>query len=256
MGIRQHIRRVLGRPVASEIGVLHHLLVRDIRSGVMVDVGAHHGDSCWPFLDSGWTVWAFEPDPGNARRLEGLQRKHPGLHLDRRAVTDSDGHTMTLYTSELSTGISSLHPFHESHREGARVETVTLAGFCRERGIGGIDFLKIDTEGFDLPVLKGHDWDGSRPTVVMCEFEDRRTDSTGYSSLDLAALLRDRNYHLAVSEWHPVVDYGGTHRWRRVFAFGDEPLDGAAWGNLVAFTDEEARGAFMGLLARTMGTRR
>lgn len=256
MGVRQFIRRVLGRPVASEIGVLHHLLTPSHRAGTMVDVGAHIGDSCWPFLDSGWTVWAFEPDPENARRLEGLRRRHPGLHVDRRAVSDSDGRSMTLYTSEVSSGISSLHPFHPSHREGAKVETVTLGGFCREHGIERIDFLKIDTEGYDLPVLQGHDWDGSRPTVVMCEFEDRRTDVTGYASHHLAGLLHDRGYHLAVSEWCPIVDYGATHHWRRVFAYGDEPLDAKAWGNLVAFTEERTKDRFMDLLARVMGTRR
>lgn len=256
MGIRQFIRRILGRPVASEIGVLHHLLARDVPSGVMVDVGAHTGDSCWPFLDSGWTVWAFEPDPENTRRLEGLRHRYPGLHIDPRAVTDSDGGAATLYTSSISSGLSTLRPFHESHREGIQVETVSLARFCREEGVVRIDFLKVDTEGYDLPVLQGHDWETARPTVVMCEYEDRRTEATGYSSRDLADLLGGSGYHLAVSEWYPVTDYGGTHRWRRVFPYGDGPLDAEAWGNLVAFTDEGTMERFMDLLARVMGTRR
>ena len=35
-----------------------------------------------------------------------------------------------------------------------------------------IDFLTIDTEGHDLYVLKGMDWDHSRPELVCCEVMD------------------------------------------------------------------------------------
>jgi len=41
------------------------------------------------------------------------------------------------------------------HKDVELAEMRTLVSFCQEQGIGEIDFLKIDTEGYDLEVLKG-----------------------------------------------------------------------------------------------------
>jgi hypothetical protein len=35
------------------------------------------------------------------------------------------------------------------------IETLTLDRFCEVEGMKNIDFLKIDTEGYDLEILKG-----------------------------------------------------------------------------------------------------
>jgi hypothetical protein len=79
-----------------------------------------------------------------------------------------------------------------------------------------VDFLKIDTEGFDLMVLKGYPWTQSpRPRVILCEFEDAKTVPLGYDFHQLAAFLVGEGYQLIISEWYPVKAYGGLHRWRR-----------------------------------------
>ena len=78
--------------------------------------------------------------------------------------------------------------------ESDRVNISTLKIFCKNNNISKIDYLKIDTEGYDFFVLKGVPWSEIKPRVVLCEFEDRKTLDLGYSFKDMANFLINKNY--------------------------------------------------------------
>jgi FkbM family methyltransferase len=207
---------------------------RALRSGgTLVDVGAHTGSTAAPFASRGWHVYAIEPVEANLARLQERLRGCPRVVIDTRAVSNRSGELVTLYTSQVSSGIATLAPFHPSHQPNATVRTVSLAEFCLENRVAGIDVLKIDTEGFDLFVLQGHDW-SIRPRIVICEFEDRKTVPLGYCVSDLAWFLLERQYQVLVSEWYPIEEYGREHRWWRYFEWGDDTPSPSSWGNLIA----------------------
>ena len=201
---------------------------------VMVDVGAHHGWSAHRFLTRGWKIVAFEPDAANRRHLQDNFGSHPMMTIDPRAISDEPAEAQPFFTSDQSTGISSLGAFHDTHRQTATVSVTSLRDVVEEYELSRIDFLKIDTEGYDLPVLKGLPWDKIQPRAILCEFEDRKTQRLGYSFHDMAAFLRDKGYAVFVSEWHPVVRYGIRHHWRRLLPYPCQVAE-AAWGNLIAF---------------------
>jgi FkbM family methyltransferase len=201
--------------------------------GVMVDVGAHQGSSLLPFAATGWQVWAFEPDPANRQILVDAVDAFD-VHVDPRAVDKVTGRTVDLYTSEVSTGISSLLNFHAGHRPSASVETVRLDDFLRENDVGAVDFLKVDAEGHDLRVLETFPWNSDRPAMVICEFEDRKTRLDCYDHTDLGDFLSSLDYHVFLSEWQPVVEYGGLHRWRHVHRYPVGLAHADAWGNFLA----------------------
>ncbi len=203
--------------------------------GVMVDVGAHHGRVLAEFLDRGWRVFAFEPDGANRARLEACYGNRAELVIDPRAVSDTAQVRVPFFTSGESTGISTLSPFRDSHKPVGVVETTTIKQALQQYGIGRIDLLKIDAEGYDLMVLKGVPWEAVRPEVVVCEFEDRKTRRLGYGVHDMAQYLIDRGYWVWLSEWHPVVRYGIQHDWRRLVPYPCHLSSPDAWGNLVAF---------------------
>ena len=225
--------------------------------GVMVDVGAHFGGSLAPFLRAEWRVLAFEPDRLNRDALKTAFGDVPALIIDSRAVSERREAGVVLFRSSLSTGISGLSKFHDSHRPADRVDTVSLAEALVERGIARVDFLKIDTEGHDLFVLRGIDWERCAPSIIMCEFEDLKTRPLGYDYDALASYLTDRGYHVIVSEWYPVQAYGQRHEWR---AFGKYPWvlgHPAAWGNLLATRDGDSLAKLercMGEMAQALAT--
>lgn len=208
--------------------------------GIMIDVGAHFGESFEPFMEEGWTVHCFEPNLANhpkitATAAENIQR----VHIFPFAVSDRSRKGVKLYLSDESSGISSLHAFHNSHREGFEVDTISLADHVRNTGLTRVDFLKIDAEGHDFFALQGINWNELVPEVIICEFEDRKTKDLGYTFKDMAQYLVDRGYSVIVSEWHPIIAYGRRHSWNRYTSYPSDLQHADAWGNLIAMRQGE-----------------
>ena len=63
------------------------------KSGVMIDVGAHHGESFAPYLKLDWQIYAFEPDPDNFALLKRNVEKngYRNTALIQKAVTNENG---------------------------------------------------------------------------------------------------------------------------------------------------------------------
>ncbi|MDF1615253.1 FkbM family methyltransferase [Desulfurivibrio dismutans] len=211
------------------------------RPSIMLDVGACQGDSFKSFLEAGWHVHAFEPNPPMHERIKKKYAKNKDLIVNQLAVSEVTGNQVPFYTSEESIGISSLSSFRDSHRQTAVVDTIRLDDYCLRNNIDSVDFLKIDTEGFDLMVLKGNNWTSIQPRVIICEFENAKTEKLGYCFEDIASYLHVRGYQVFVSEWHPITRYGsGEHRWRAMHRWPSKLIDRNAWGNLIGFREPVA----------------
>jgi FkbM family methyltransferase len=206
-------------------------------SQVVVDVGAHRASSSSAFADQGWSVHAFEPDPSNRAAFLSRLGDYENVSLDPRAVSDVDGAIVTLYDSEESTGITSLIPFTDGHRPATEVTTVRLDTYLADRAVPHVDFLKIDTEGNDLLVLRGFPWAKMRPPVVLCEYADNKTVTIGYTTEDLLQYLVDLGYTILISEWHPIERYGIVHSFKQLRLYQGEAPENTSWGNLLAVTD-------------------
>lgn len=222
------------RPEESEIAF--EALKANTFKGLMIDVGAHFGSALSPFAHTGWRVFAFEPDSKNRKELVRSFGNFKNVTIDSRALSDHVQEKVILYRSEVSTGISGLSSFHPSHQPTEKVNVTTLGYFLDEQGIKDqdIDFLKIDTEGFDLHVLKGVPWHRISIRLILCEFEDSKTMPLGYTFHHTANFLLKQGYMLIVSEWYPVKRYGILHDWRRFATYPCELKDQRAWGNILA----------------------
>ena len=203
----------------------------------MIDVGAHYGESLKRFAANGWQVHAFEPDPENLHILQQNVKKLDNVIIDTRAVTETSEQSLQLYNSSESSGISSLIAFHESHKSCTKVKSICLKDYCQKQSIDKIEFLKIDTEGYDLFVLKGLNWE-IPPRIIVCEFEDAKTECLSYNFHDLAEYLCQQGYHLLISEWHPIKSYGTEHKWSCFKNYPCELDDKKAWGNIIAVRQE------------------
>jgi len=132
---------------------------------VVVDAGARYGiHPSWTTFSGPLKYLAFEPDPDEAGRLQRLYR-HPKLEVIPAALGAKIGNArlhLTVhrgYSSFLS--VDSRSEWFGRYRPGEgrldRVITVpvdTIDRFCSSRGIHA-DFLKVDTEGTELDVVRG-----------------------------------------------------------------------------------------------------
>jgi hypothetical protein len=88
-------------------------------------------------------------------------------------------------------------------------------------------------------VLRGNDWNKLKPRAIVCEFDDFKTKNLGYTLQEQAALLVQNGYKIIVSEWHPIEEYGRTHRWRRFITDPKKVVGDRVWGNIIAVKEPE-----------------
>ncbi len=218
----------------DEVDIVFDFLQKGDPNKVMIDVGAHVGNALESFAIKGWKVFAFEPDPTNRAKLLTLAAKFPNVKVESIALSDQPSGEMKFYASKVSSGISSLLNFHESHEVTATVKVTNLKTYCEANNIRQVSFLKTDTEGYDLPVLRGNDWKVVQPRAIVCEFDDFKTKNLGYTLIDQADLLLRNGYKIIVSEWYPIEEYGKTHRWRRFTTDPTNVVGERVWGNIIA----------------------
>lgn len=153
------------------------LLARTFRGrseGFYIDIGAMHPteDSVTRhFYDNGWHGVNVEPIESYWR---DLVRERPRDVNLRCVLGDHEGTARIARVH--ATGLSTLDPaFAEKARAAGHtvsfeeVPMETLAALCRREVRGAIDFLKIDVEGWEAPVIRGADWKTFRPLVVLVE---------------------------------------------------------------------------------------
>ncbi|MDP9005246.1 MAG: FkbM family methyltransferase [Verrucomicrobiota bacterium] len=133
---------------------------------IVFDVGANEGQTAEElkeiFPDA--KLYCFEPYVAAFRALQEKFSGDPNIFLERSALGDRKGET-TLYENaesvtnsllpnapeaDLSQPASFATPIGQS-----TVSITTIDNFCTERSIDQIDFLKVDSQGFDLRILQG-----------------------------------------------------------------------------------------------------
>ena len=162
-----------------EFLLLAHL-VNFFPKPVALDVGANEGALSEVLLDAGFEVYAFEPYPPAMKKLADQLAKRPGLHLMEMAVGSEDT-TLALHIAEggrETTGDDpSVYNTFRPHFVGkdvsftgrVQVPVRSLSSLAARREIpDDFPLLKIDTEGFDLEVIRG--LGQLQPQVVQTEF--------------------------------------------------------------------------------------
>ncbi|WBO20830.1 FkbM family methyltransferase [Sphingomonas abietis] len=127
-------------------------LARVLKPAMIFDVGANVGQSAAKFKKRfpAAHIHCFEPSAASARRIRA--RRLGGVEVHEMALGSVAG------TASLARGHDPAIFHIAEHGATAGDETVaieTVDSFCAAGGIDRIDFMKIDTEGHDLEVLKG-----------------------------------------------------------------------------------------------------
>ncbi|SDJ63858.1 MULTISPECIES: FkbM family methyltransferase [Bradyrhizobium] len=119
------------------------------RLGTVFDVGANQGQSAAEFRRKFPTaeIHCFEPNPDCCRTLESMD---PKLNVHQIALGNETGRI----GFDRSNSQSEMYTVTEGPAS-EQVELDTLDNFVSKNGIEHIDFLKIDTEGYDLNVIRG-----------------------------------------------------------------------------------------------------
>ncbi len=130
------------------------------RKRVALNIGAFTAQEVIPLASEGWDLHIFEANPENYAKLVenvGRSKHQSNIHTYNMAIALGDETSTTFYVSNQFPGIGSLRKWHETH-EPIEVPAISLPNFCRSNGISAIDYVLIDAETMDLPIMMSHDW--------------------------------------------------------------------------------------------------
>lgn len=172
-------RRPPPPPIGADLGTDLQRLLTGTLHPVVFDIGANVGDFLTRIRVNfpAAVMHVFEPSPEVFQALQRAAGELPGVTLNNIAM--GPRREERLLQEHSASQMSSLLPpgpaaWSDVRRETpVRVETVDA--YCAERGIPSIDLLKIDTQGYDLEVLRGAERmvaDG-RTRLVLVEFTFR-----------------------------------------------------------------------------------
>ncbi len=209
-----------------------------------LDVGANKGEVSQRLLDVGYEVYAFEPFPQTFAHLTRRLGDHRCFHASELAIGFVDG-KMDLHIAADKSGVGkhldSTDLYHSLVTHSMtddleftgkiRVKVRSLDSLCREGAIPSKPgLIKIDTEGYDLEVIRGMGDCSSE--VLMSEFWDTDMAFGRAGSMnrldELVKELRPRGY-----EWYIVVYRVDG---KPISYYCNLPLSvKTSWGNVIFF---------------------
>jgi FkbM family methyltransferase len=230
-----------------ELGLLE-FLYSFLPSRSVIDVGAHIGDVSEHLLNTGFEVYAFEPYPESYQRLKQRLGSHPAFRAFDMALGNLNG-DLPMYTTRDASPDKRYQDttvFHSLTRHGMPPDlifeksiSVSIRKLGELTGEGLIpesaSILKIDTEGYDLEVIRG--MGDQRYPVVVVEFWDEgipfATNGLLYTLDRMVKEMQQRGY------WWYIVLYRVWGRNETAFFCNHNRPVPESWGNVVFFRDRE-----------------
>ena len=171
--------------------------------GIFIDVGANIGylsavaANCVGPLGQ---VHAFEPVPRYFSRLKALADRNPNFTIVANccAAGEANGSSRIFLTRE--PGQNTIVPGYKSGAEILGIETVAtmrLDSYIRLQGLEEISLIKIDAEGFELPILRGLERyfaSAAHRPVILCEIAPRAYSLLGSRPHDLRDFMARFGY--------------------------------------------------------------
>ncbi|HKD78927.1 MAG TPA: FkbM family methyltransferase [Candidatus Angelobacter sp.] len=177
-----------------------------------MDIGANTGSFTELVLEStAATVIAIEPLTEAYSQLQRLQRKYRDRIIAMNcAVGDAHGQSVIYYGAadsehaSLSPEANQVPYVKNTNQQNVTVQTVDE--IVRQLSLTRLDFIKIDTEGFEEKVLRGaqHTLNTLKPAFIQLEFNWHQM-FVGNTLWHFSRLLPGyRPYQLLPGGWHPV----------------------------------------------------
>jgi FkbM family methyltransferase len=188
-------------------------------SEILMDIGANRGDwsaqvrAALNRLDKRGLIYAFEPAQSTYAFLSNRFKSDVCVKPNKIALSEHTGEADFFVVGELA-GTNSLHSAQGAVAE--RVQTQRFDDFLASARLGKVLFVKSDTEGHDMSVLRGAETSLRSGSIEVWQFEYNHRWVANHSMLkDVFDFIADKPYRLGklfgngiemYEKWHPELE--------------------------------------------------
>lgn len=247
---RTYRRNIKGRKFEPEIKFLKNILKK---GDVCLHIGAsdaRHTYVMSNIIGEG-QVYAFEPSSYSFGHLDLMVKLHrlKNVKTFHMAVSDRSG-TVCLMTPQKSTGhagrsfafIANLNnadvkrtDIESSSMSSEEVQAISVDDFMSENAINRLDFIRCDTEGSEMLILKGavKAIDECKPNLLIEIHAEALKKVFNSSTKEVVSFLLDRGYRMfredngKISE---VKEVNETEVWKDYFFIHTSRIEGLPEG--------------------------
>jgi FkbM family methyltransferase len=190
-----------------------------------IGIGANDGvthDPLYPFIrDFGWRGLMVEPIP---EAFAALERNYAGFSevalvpaaigkvdgqgiIYTAAVSDQNSLRMTLHSSfsrDVLLRAKQWYPDLETRIIERNVPVMSFSTLLEKAGGHAVDVLKIDTEGYDLAILKSIDLSRLSPKLIVAEHANLSKENKA----EMADILLNHGYRVSMTSLD-MLGYNG-----------------------------------------------
>ena len=208
--------REKGLTLEINFAMLAAHLMLTCKTPYFIGIGANDGvthDPIYPFIrDFGWEGLMVEPIPEAFDALRRNYADFKSVMLIQAAVGSADGqgtiysvemsqqHSMTMslhssFNKEILLRGKQWHPDLDAHVVERIVPVVSFSTLLAKVGSRKVNVLKIDTEGFDLEILKTIDFNKFSPELIIAE----HANISRQEKIEMARILLRHNYRVTMT---------------------------------------------------------
>lgn len=172
--------------------------LKNISPRVIVDAGGNVGQTCL-YLQKWFPaarIYSLEPVRSTFQTLERNTASHPNILCRNLALGENQGTQVIRLMRESGLNTLTAEPALATEASGASEEITltTLPQFCEEEGIDRIDILKMDVQGYEIPILRGAEKMLDRVGAIYTEvsLQEKRADMTPWGTIH--DYLRNRGF--------------------------------------------------------------
>jgi FkbM family methyltransferase len=164
------------------------------------DVGAHKGYSTKTYKKHypGAEIHSFEPVQSTFEVLKKELKKYERVECHNIAIGNKNGKSKVVLES--TSNRYRLKKHHNDIKDVSKeeVQIKSIDSFCSSKRIESVDFLKIDTEGNDLEVIKGAEKMIKNKNIKLIQAELAANPTNGLHAdfENVKSYMRERGYML------------------------------------------------------------
>ena len=194
------LHKVSTLPIGADLQIDIQQRIRYGQMKVMFDVGANIGQT-WEWFrkyEPRAKIYCFEPVLNTFETLKLIIKNDTNCIVENTALGDEVGEKIiTIFKdnsalNSLKDGI--MNTDTDAVKEKIKINTIDE--YCLVNDIGKIDFLKIDTEGYELNVLKGavQMINTAAISMIFCEVGFLKANNRNTYFADLSEWLSSKDY--------------------------------------------------------------